>query len=63
MERPIMTYVFYAKLDSKREIIGRVQASSLNEARSMVSEWKALSENLIDELFVIETLDDHENRI
>lgn len=58
-----MTYVFYAKLDSKREVIGRVMASSLNEARAMVSEWKALSEDLIDDLFVIETLDDHENRI
>jgi hypothetical protein len=58
-----MTYVFYSKLDSKREVIGRVMASSLNEAREMVSELKALSEDLVDDLFVIETLDDHENRI
>lgn len=58
-----MTYVFYSKLDSKREVIGRVMASSLTEAREMVSELKALSEDLVDDLFVIETLDDHENRI
>lgn len=58
-----MTYVFYSKLDSKREVIGRVMASSLTVAREMVSELKALSEDLVDDLFVIETLDDHENRI
>ena len=58
-----MTYVFYSKVDAKREIIGRVMATSLNEARLMISERKALSENLIDELYVIETLDDHENNI
>jgi hypothetical protein len=63
MERPIMTYVFYSKLDSNREIIGRVMATSLNEAREMISERKALSEILIDELYVIETLEDHENHI
>jgi hypothetical protein len=63
MERPIMTYVFYSKLDSNREVIGRVMATSLNEAREMISERKALSEKLIDELYVIETLEDHENHI
>jgi hypothetical protein len=63
MERPIMTYVFYSKLDSNREVIGRVMATSLNEAREMISERKALSEKLIDELYVIETLEDHENNI
>ncbi len=58
-----MTYVFYSKLDSNREVIGRVMATSLNEAREMISERKALSEKLIDELYVIETLEDHENNI
>jgi hypothetical protein len=63
MERPIMTYVFYSKLDSNREVIGRVMATSLNEARELISERKALSEEIIDELYVIETLEDHENHI
>lgn len=58
-----MTYVFYSKLDSNREVIGRVMATSLNEARAMISEIKALSEEIVNDLFVIETLDDHENRI
>jgi hypothetical protein len=58
-----MTYVFYSKLDANREVIGRVMATSLNEARTLISERKALSENLIDELYVIKTLEDHENSI
>jgi len=58
-----MTYVFYSKLDSNREVIGRVMATSLNEARELISERKALSEEIIDELYVIETLEDHENHI
>ncbi len=58
-----MTYVFYSKLDINREVIGRVMATSLNEARALVSGIKALPENVVDDLFVIETLDDHENRI
>jgi hypothetical protein len=58
-----MTYVFYSKLDSKCEIIGRVMATSLNEARAMISEIKALSEDLIDDLFVIKELNSHENDI
>ena len=58
-----MTYVFYSKLDSNCEVIGRVMATSLNEARELISERKALSEEIIDELYVIETLEDHENHI
>jgi hypothetical protein len=38
-------------------------ATSLDEAREMISEMKALSEELIDELFVIKKLEDHENNI
>ena len=58
-----MIYVFYYKTDSEREPIGRVMATSLDEAREMISEMKALSEDLIDELFVIKRLNDHEDDI
>ena len=58
-----MIYVFYFKNDNKREAIGRVQATSLDEARNLISKRKALSENLVDDLFVIKKLEDHENGI
>lgn len=58
-----MIYIFHFKLDSKCEPIGRVMATSLDEAREMISERKGLSEKLIDELFVIKELNDHENNI
>ena len=58
-----MIYVFYYKTDSEREPIGRVMATSLDEAREMISEMKALSEDLIDDLFIIKKLEDHENII
>ncbi len=58
-----MIYVFYFKNDSKREPIGRVQATSLDEARDLISELKALSGKLVDDLFVIKKLEDHENNI
>jgi len=58
-----MIYIFYNKSDSKCEPIGRVMATSLDEAREMISEMKALSEDLIDELFVIKGLENHENDI
>lgn len=58
-----MFYIFYFKNDSKQEIIGRVQATSLDEAREMIAEMKALSEELIDELFVIKRLEKHEDSI
>jgi hypothetical protein len=38
-------------------------ATSLDEAREMISEMKALPEDLIDELFVIKGLENHENDI
>jgi hypothetical protein len=38
-------------------------ATSLDEAREMISEIKVLSEDIIDELFVIKRLEDHENHI
>jgi hypothetical protein len=58
-----MIYIFYYKSDSKCEPIGRVMATSLDEAREKISEMKALSEDLIDELFVIKGLENHENDI
>lgn len=58
-----MIYIFHYKSDTKCEPIGRVMATSLDEAREMISEIKALSEDIIDELFVIKRLDDHENGI
>ena len=58
-----MIYIFYYKSDSKCEPIGRVMATSLDEAREMISEVKALSEDLIDKLFIIKKLEDHENNI
>jgi len=58
-----MIYIFHYKTDSKCEPIGRVMATSLDEAREMISEMKALSEDIIDELFVIKELKDHENSI
>lgn len=58
-----MIYIFHYKSDTKCEPIGRVMATSLDEAREMISEMKALSEDLIDELFVIKRLNDHEDSI
>ena len=58
-----MIYVFYYKTDSEREPIGRVMATSLGEARELISEKKALDANIISELFVIKKLEDHENNI
>jgi hypothetical protein len=58
-----MIYIFHYKSDIKCEPIGRVMATSLDEAREMISEMKALSEDLIDELFVIKRLNDHEDGI
>ena len=58
-----MIYIFHYKSDTKCEPIGRVMATSLDEAREMISEIKALSEDIIDELIVIKRLEDHENHI
>jgi hypothetical protein len=58
-----MIYIFHYKSDTKCEPISRVMATSLDEAREMISEMKALSEDLIDDLFIIKKLEDHENNI
>ena len=56
-------YIYYSKNDTKCEAIGRVMATSLDEARELISERKALDANIISELFVIKKLEDHENNI
>lgn len=47
-------YIFYYKLDSSCEPIGRVMATSLDDARKQISLIKNLAEDLIDDLFVIQ---------
>jgi hypothetical protein len=56
-------YIYYYKSDSDCEPIGRVMATSLDEARELISEKKGLEMKLISELFVIKRLQDHENNI
>ena len=56
-------YIYYFKADTKCEPLGRVMATSLGEARELISEKKALDANIISELFVIKKLEDHENNI
>jgi hypothetical protein len=56
-------YIYYYKSDSDCEPIGRVMATSLDEARELISEKKSLEMKLISELFVIKRLLDHENNI
>lgn len=56
------TYVYFFKTDDTCEIIGRVKATSLREARSFIAIQKRLSKDKIDELFVIQELS-HENYI
>lgn len=56
-----MIYVYHYKNDV--EIIGRVMATSLDEARNQVAVIKHLTVDLIDELFVIKRLDEYENNI
>ena len=58
-----MIYIFHYKSDTKCEPIGRVMATSLDEAREMISGIKTLSEDIIDELFVRKRLEDHEDDI
>jgi hypothetical protein len=58
-----MTFVYYYQADSSKEVIGRVQASSMDIAREQIAVIKQLDINLIDDLFVIESLDSHENNI
>ena len=56
-------YIYYFKNDTKCEALGRVIATSVDEARELISERKALNVNLISDLFVIKKLENHENII
>lgn len=51
------TYVYFYKNDSLREPIGRVKATSLSDAIHQVTIIKKLSEELIEEILVIQKLD------
>jgi hypothetical protein len=57
------TYTYAYKTDSKHEIIGRVKATGLFEAREQISKIKQLNIAAIDDLFVIKKEDDHGNEI
>ena len=54
------TYTYSYKRDSSNEPIGRVLATSLFEARGMISKIKRLDIDLVDDLFKITKIDDHE---
>ena len=54
------TYTYSYIKDSSNEPIGRVLATSLFEARVKISKIKRLDINLIDGLFKIKKINDHE---
>jgi hypothetical protein len=58
-----MTFIYYYRVDSTKEAIGRVTATSLDTAREQIALIKKLNVDLIDNLFVIERLNSHENDI
>ncbi len=57
------TYVYYYKVDSSCEPIGRVMATSLYEALNYIAQKKQLTVESVNNLFVIKKLDDHENNL
>ncbi len=54
------TFTYSYRKDSSNEPIGRVLATSLFEARGMISKIKRLDIDLVDDLFKIKKIDDHE---
>ena len=56
------TYVYFFRNDSSNEPIGRVQATGLLDARSKVGVIKQLDIDLIDNLYIIKKLSDHEKQ-
>ena len=54
------TYTYSYRTDSSNEPIGRVLATSLFEARGMISKIKRLDIDLVDDLFKIKKLNGHE---
>ena len=57
------TYVYYYKVDSSCEPIGRVMATSLYEALHYIMRMKQLSEESVTALFEIKKLDTYENNL
>jgi hypothetical protein len=57
------TYVYYYKIDSSCEPIGRVMATSLYEALNYIMQMKQLSERSVTALFEIKKLDTYENNL
>lgn len=60
---PMSTYVFYYKADTTCEPIGRVKATSLDEAQHFIMELKQLPEDVITELFEIKQVLTYETNI
>ncbi len=54
------TYIYSYRRDSSNEPIGRVLATSLFEARVNISKVKRLDIDLVDDLFKIKKINDHE---
>jgi len=54
------TYTYSYRKDSSNEPIGRVLATSLFEARGMISKIKRLDIDLVDDLFKIKKINGHE---
>lgn len=54
------TFTYSYRKDSSNEPIGRVLATSLFEARGMISKIKRLDIDLVDGLFKIKKISDHE---
>ena len=57
------TYTYAHRLDSKQEIIGRVKATGLFEAREQIAHIKQLTVDVIESLFVIEKEEDHGKQV
>lgn len=56
------TYVYLFRNDSSNEAIGRVQATGLLDARRKVGLIKRLDIDLVDNLYIIKKLSDHEQQ-
>ena len=56
------TYVYLFRNDSSNEPIGRVHATGLLDARRKVSLVKRLDIDLVDKLYIIKKLSDHEQQ-
>tara|TARA_R110000796_G_scaffold177579_1_gene294400 strand:+ start:1270 stop:1467 length:198 start_codon:yes stop_codon:yes gene_type:complete len=55
-------YVYLFRNDSSLEPIGRVQATGLLDARRKVGIIKKLDIDLVDHLYIIKKLSDHEEQ-